>query len=81
MSVRAKFTVGEKAETVEGVAIKLSPVVSGSEENKAFYRWTPGGSILLSTVNKDAAAEFVVGKEYYVDFTIAEVAPAAEPTA
>lgn len=76
MIVRAKFTCVEKTENVDGVTVKLFPVISGSEENKAFYRFTPAGSIMLATVNKAAAEQYVVGKEYYVDFT-----PAAEPQA
>jgi hypothetical protein len=49
--------------------ITLSPVTSGSDENKAFYKWTPGGSIELSTVNTEASKQFDPGKEFYVDFT------------
>jgi hypothetical protein len=82
MSVRAKFTCTEKTETAEGMSVKLFPVIEGSEENKAFYRWTPSGSIVLATVNKDAAAQFIVGKQYYVDFTLpVAVEVAAEPQA
>lgn len=45
---------------------------SGSPENKQFYKWTPSGSIILSTINPNAAKEFAEGKEYYVDFTVAD---------
>ena len=69
MSVRAKFTVAEVTHTTGGSRIKLQPVVSGSEENKQFFKYTPGGSIELQTINPDAAAQFVPGKDYYVDFT------------
>lgn len=73
MSVRAKFRV-TKVEHSEGDAhvAHLSPVTTGSDENKAFYKWTPGGSITLSTINAEAAAQFVPGKEMYVDFTQAD---------
>lgn len=80
MTVRAKFQCtsvtpnnAEKPED-KGSSIHLSPVTSGSKENEDFYRWTPGGEIFLSTVNEAAAASFIPGKEYYVDFT-----PAPEP--
>lgn len=53
--------------------VTLSPVTSGSEENKAFYKWTPGGSIQLETVNTEAAKQFEPGVEFYVDFTPALV--------
>jgi len=56
----------------DGATITLRPVVDGSEENKQFYKWTPGGNVLLSTINSDAAKQFIVGKSYYVDFTLAE---------
>jgi hypothetical protein len=52
-----------------GTVIKLSPIMSGSEENKEFYKYTPPGSIELGTVNEAAAEKFEIGKEYYVDFT------------
>jgi hypothetical protein len=77
MAVRAKFKVVSKEPSggpgAEGCeTVKLEPVTSGSAENESFYKWTPGGSISLSTVNVAAAQQFVVGQEYYVDFTPAE---------
>jgi len=72
--VRAKFYVRniDKNPETGGGAVFLSPVVSGSQENEAFFRWTPGGNIHLQTVNPAALAEFEPGKEYYVDFTKTE---------
>lgn len=76
--VRAKFTCtkiesnGATNPSDKGATIILYPVVGGSAENESFYRWTPGGSISLSTVNESAAAQFEEGKAYYVDFTPAE---------
>lgn len=73
--VRAKFKVtsvepnGAEKEEDKGVCVTLFPVVSGSEENKAFYRWTPGGHITLSILNPKAAEQFAPGQEFYVDFT------------
>lgn len=78
-AVRAKFVCNSitrqrhwdpsKGETQ---TIKLTPVVGGSEENKAFYEATPSGSIELMTVNEETAKSFELGKYYYVDFTPAE---------
>lgn len=76
--VRAKFKVtrclwlmGNGSATIE-----LAPVggaVGGeSDENKAFFAATPGGLISLSVVNAAAAAQFVEGAEYYIDFTRAD---------
>ena len=53
-----------------GKSIKLQPVYSSDpeSENGKFYKQTPGGNIELTTVNDEAAKEFEIGKEYYVDF-------------
>ncbi len=72
MSVRAKFKVESVLQTQNGHSVQLQPVTTGSEENKTFYKYTPGGKIELSTVNVAAAEQFVPGKEFYVDFTPAE---------
>lgn len=63
-TVRCKFKCTEVTEQ-EGPVYhaKFSPVTEGSEENKKFFKWTPGGSLNLSAVN----AKFEVGREYYVD--------------
>jgi hypothetical protein len=79
MSVRAKFICNSitsqkhwDSSKGETKTIKLTPVTSGSEENKAFYEATPSGSIQLLTLNEEAAKNFELGKSYYVDFTPAE---------
>jgi len=79
MSTRAKFYVVSLTKQKMwngndgiGTVIKLSPVMNGSDENKEFYKNSPSGSIELGTVNEDAAAQFEVGQEYYVDFTPAQ---------
>ena len=59
--------------------VKLAPVFGSKTgrsakcpENEAFYAATPSGEIELSTVSEAAAAAFVPGQAYYVDFTPAE---------
>lgn len=68
MSVVAKFRVT----TVDGdgdvKTIRLQPVVGGSPENDAFFKYTPGGEITLLCVNESATKQFVVGAEMYVHF-------------
>jgi len=72
--VRAKFRCTEKSEpSSEGDVsnIQLAPIADGSQENIDFFKWTPSGVIQIGTINKAAAAQFEVGKDYYVDFTLA----------
>ncbi len=74
MTVRAKFKVQSITESEGGLkTVNLSPVTSGSPENEKFFKWTPGGQIQLGTINPEAAAEFKVGRPFYVDFTDASV--------
>lgn len=71
--VRAKFVVDKISKTRFGShEVILAPVSSGSEENKQFFKWTPGGQISLNVVSDEAVGQFEVGKEYYVDFTPAQ---------
>lgn len=67
---RAKF----RCDKNENGGIVLNAVTSGSDENKGFFEATPSGSIQMGIVNKDAAAQFVPGQEYYVDFSEAKAA-------
>jgi hypothetical protein len=73
MAVRAKFKVQSITRTKGGAGevqtIHLLPVTSGSEENKAFWAYTPNGRIELGTVNAEAAKQFELDREFYVDFT------------
>lgn len=86
MSVRAKFRVDSitqhstgkwvdnKCVAVEMRTVKLMPVYSSdpNHENKKFWDATPTGAIEIGCANLEAAAQFELGKEYYVDFTPAE---------
>lgn len=56
-----------------GGTVRLNPVVNGSEENKNFFKYTPGGTLVLSTINQAAFSQFTLGSEYYVDVTPANV--------
>lgn len=70
-TIRAKFNVAEitKFGNGGGTRVVLTPVITGSEENKAFWEHTPSGTIEMHISNPDA--KFELG-EYYVDFTKAE---------
>ena len=79
MSVRAKFYVSEVKQSryaSQGggilTTVKLLPVIGDSEENKAFFRWTPSGAIDLGTINPAVVEQFHIGDEFYVDFTSAK---------
>lgn len=85
MSVRAKFVVTNKSapreatrylgegqtEQVQVVDVSLIAVSKtlDNPENAAFYANTPSGQLTMNTVNLNAAAAFIVGHEYYLDFT------------
>jgi len=75
MKVIAKFVVESKTETSAGYEVKLVPVSRGSEENKNFFRWTPYGELRMGLVSEKVAEKFVVGDEYYLEFTRCEVQP------
>lgn len=67
--VRAKFKVESVTTFANGAAVNMNPVTSGSEENKTFYQYTPGGSLKLEVVSPETAKQFIPGKEYYIDIT------------
>ena len=73
--VRAKFKcngIQEDSEFQQKI-VSFCPVISGSEENKSFAKYTPAGDIVLNISDETQAANFFeVNKEYYVDFTKAE---------
>lgn len=78
-TVRAKFKVTKLSQTEHWDKQKghihevtLTPVTSGSKENEAFYTATPCGQIQLGTINDEAAQQFKLGGEMYVDFTPAD---------
>lgn len=72
MKVRACFTLDEKTQTRDGHRLKFNAVTSGNSEAEKFFKYTPYGSLEMGTINDDAAAMFVPGKQYYLDFTPVE---------
>lgn len=75
--VRAKFTCTNKTDG-NPATITLQPVTSGSQENDKFFAATPGGQVELSVVNEDAARQFEVGGDYYLDFSRVGEKPAGK---
>lgn len=76
MSVRAKFKCISVEGNPEWKSVKLEAIINGSEENKSFFRMTPSGRIAIECINPEANKIFEPGKEYFVDFTVANDAPA-----
>lgn len=72
--VQAKFYVSEISQYGHpgnkntGKRIKMMPVTSGSEENKAFWAATPTGSIEMTIKPSDVADQFEIGQEILIDF-------------
>lgn len=70
--VKCKFKCTEKTENINGIAVKMEPVTYGSKENEEFFKYTPYGSLIMGTINKEAANQLEIGKDYYLDITPAE---------
>lgn len=65
----------QQYEPCEMKTIVMAPVYGNGDpnhENTKFWQASPQGEMRLGTVNADAAAQFLIGKAYYIDFTPAE---------
>lgn len=56
----------------ESEVLIMSPVTTGSEENKSFSKWTPWGKLELGITNPNLIGTFNPGDEYIVEFTKAD---------
>lgn len=73
--VRAKFICNGVQDYPENEqkTVSFTPVLSGSDENKSFSKYTPAGNATLCiSYETEASNFFEEGKEYYLDFTKAE---------
>lgn len=65
----AKFKVGSVTDFGNSNhEVKMTPVVSGSEENKSFSQYTPSGDCRLHITNPNAIGFFNASEECYVIF-------------
>ena len=84
MTLLLKFRCVEKMLTfgapgnADTGTVKLHAVTTGSEENKAFWRWTPSGQIEFRTINAAALDAFQPGVEYYCAIYSADAAPVTQ---
>lgn len=79
MSVRAKFRCNSielfSAEPGGNRRVKLGAITAGpdaSDEDKAFWRYTPSGTVEMTIDNPPASELFEIGKTYYLTFTPAD---------
>jgi len=80
--MRAKFKVQtvqqatypdkDGVERVHSEQVTMFPVYSDdpASENRAFWEATPSGTLSMWINNKAAFGHFVMGQEYYIDFTL-----------
>lgn len=68
-SVRAKFKCVQVTQNEAGYRVRLEPVTGENAENKEFFKWTPSGQCEMGIINTETAKQFIIGKEYYLDFT------------
>ncbi len=74
MSVRAKFNCHyiQHADDNSSITVHMGAVTTGSEENKAWSKLTPGGLVSMHISNPDAFGLFEQGKEYFIDIAPVE---------
>lgn len=66
------FEFGDTVEKTDVSGATIRYGLNAVEENLIFGKATPAGSIAMLIKNADAAAEFELGRAYYVDFTPAD---------
>lgn len=73
MAVRGKFKLTEVTHVeynADARKLRFGAVCNdNTEENAKFHKYTPSGEISMTVDNPAAADQFVLGKEYYVDFS------------
>ena len=74
MTVRCKMRCDNKTEVAGNTSMTLNAVYSDdpNSENRKFWEATPCGSLQMNCINPTASAQFEIGKEYYIDITLAE---------
>lgn len=82
MPVRAKFLLSEVTNTAYNPAAKRLKFTAQYDvsipEDQRFQKATPWGEFEMQVDNPAAVAQFELGKQYYIDFTPADVPAAAQ---
>jgi hypothetical protein len=55
--------------TFNAVSKKEAYPTDGYDEDNTYSRWTPSAELKMQIANPDLLDKFVVGQEFYVDFT------------
>lgn len=71
--MRAKLRVTSVKKTEgEQEVLEMTAVVSGSEEDNTYSKYTPSANLTMVVSNPDLLGKFSPGQKLYVDFTLAE---------
>lgn len=70
--MKAKFEVLTVTKGKGFDQIVMTPVLSGSEENKSFSQYTPSGKIDIMITNPTLLGTINPGDVYYINFEKAE---------
>jgi hypothetical protein len=65
---KTDYGIGKPGEVTSSQVV-FTPVASGSEENKTFWKYTPSGKLEMQIDNPLAVAGLRLGAEYYLEFT------------
>lgn len=69
-TMQAKLKVEYTVKTGDDSEVLImSPVTTGSDENKSFAKWTPWGKLELGISNPALVGTFNTGDEFIVEFT------------
>ncbi len=72
ITTRAKFECVSVLVSAWSKTYEFQPVMgtAGNPENEQFFKTTPGGKLSITIKNENV--NFIPGKSYYLDFTLAE---------
>lgn len=66
--LRARFQVTSLTLAGEYIQVRMQAVGNGTPEDKPFWEATPSGELTMC-IKKEAAEEFKLGENYFLDFS------------